>query len=114
MHIDYIVVSVNTIMGSKRQAIAGVIVKDELGNTVSGADVTGDWSGCDSSLTNVSGITDVSGLAKIQGPTISNQKCAHLNCRFAFAVSNITNTGMTYDPDANVGGFATASAMCAA
>jgi hypothetical protein len=93
MHVHAIELSTKK-KGPKTDAVANVTIVDENGSPVSGATVTGTFTG-DVSGTQ-SGDTNPSGVATLkitkQG-TISS---------FTFCVDNVTHATYTYDPAANV------------
>ncbi|VVB87750.1 Uncharacterised protein [uncultured archaeon] len=76
-------------------ATATVTVVDASNKPISGAVVSGQWSG----LTNEakSGTTDTYGRARIRSSSVKNAAGT-----FTFTVNGITKVGWTYDPVANV------------
>ena len=93
MHVSSIVLSKKT-KGGKTTATAVVTILDETGAAVSGATVTGTFSG-DISGTK-SGTTGTNGQA-----TLSVTKTGTVTT-FTFCVTNVTHASLTYDPAANV------------
>jgi hypothetical protein len=93
MHVDSIVLSIK-VKGPKTDAIAKVTIVDENNNPVSGADVTGTFSGDANGTT--SDTTDASGIAtlkiNVQGSVTT----------FTFCVDTVTHATYTYDSAANV------------
>jgi len=81
--------------GNKYKARAVVNVKSDTGANVSGATVTGDFTGAISNL-GKTGVTDSSGNATITATTGIKTGTV------TFTVTNITGTNMTYDSGANV------------
>ncbi len=83
--------------GPRRLIVAVVAIRDQFGNPVAGATVTGDFSGCftkndASAETNSVGDATVLGKGFIcSGP-----------CTLTFRVTGVTKTGATYDPSTNV------------
>src|SRR3990167_479034 len=92
-HIDSITPG-STGTGPKKKARATVVVVDESGAAVAGADVTGTFSG--SHNQTITAQTNASGVADLV-TTVTNGTVA-----FNFCVGNVVKTGMTYDPAANV------------
>jgi len=80
--------------GTNRYAIAVVTIRDTSGNPVSGATVSGAWSGA--VVRSVSGTTGTSGTVSFQSPTIKKSGT------FIFTVNNVVKTGFIYDPSQNV------------
>lgn len=80
--------------GPKKKARATVVVLDENGAAVAGADVTGTFSGSHNQTitaqTNASGVADL--VTSVTSGTIA----------FNICVGNVTKAGMTYDPASNV------------
>jgi len=93
MHIASIVLSTKK-KGPRTDAIATVTIVDENDNPVSGADVTGTFTG-DATGTKTA-VTNTSGVATLKvtvNGTVTN---------FGFCVDNVTHASYTYDSDANV------------
>ena len=88
--------------GASRQPYAYVLIRDEYGNPVNGALVTGDWSGCNT-MTGASATTKTfydstgaiqrDGAAQVFG---KKHSCLNSNCKFIFTVTKVSMTGMTY------------------
>jgi beta-glucanase (GH16 family) len=95
MHVADLAMGINA-SGPSWQATATVRVVDGQGQLVSGATVTGQWSGLVSGG-NTSFVTDASGMA---GPFYSQKTRASGTIRFC--VGGITKSGATYVPTANV------------
>lgn len=96
-------ISVTILNGSRGpQGKVQVTVKDNNGATVSGANVSGVWSGgatdSDSGNTNQSGVFSAFSNFGASGAT------------FTFCVNNITKNGYTYNPSANTATCASATA----
>ena len=116
LHVAGMGIGYKNVGGPRRLAVAQVDVEDELGNRINGALVEGNWSGCfryaDSATTETvtfpSG-TVVEGRANIWANK-SNSCWGKNGCTWTFTVTNISMTGMTYDPTANV--KTTASLQC--
>ena len=108
LHVARMAVGYKNVGGPKRLAVAIVDVKDELGNPINGALVEGNWSGCfsyaDSATTErvtSSDGTFADGQAWIWANK-SNSCWGTNGCTWTFTVTNISKTGMTYDPTANI------------
>lgn len=95
MHVQAIVLSVVPAGGAFNQAVAEVTVVDQDGLPVSGATVTGTFSGEISG--SGSGITNEAGVA-----IISNKKVKGAITGFTFCVDNVTHASFTYNPGDNV------------
>ena len=81
---------------SRTNALASVTVRDVSGNPVSGAQVTGTWSGVVSG--NASVTTNSSGAADFRSASVK----ATTGSTFTFTVTGITLSGYTYDAASNV------------
>ena len=79
--------------GSNTYGIATVWIKDDSGNDVSGATVSGDWSGLTSET--VSGITGSDGKVTLESSKTKSSGT------FTFCVMGVTATGLTYDDTLN-------------
>jgi hypothetical protein len=108
MHVESIAVNFANVGGPNRLPSAYVTIRDEFGFPVNGATVTGNWNGCfnktASGVTqtwfNSSGAITADGMAKVTG---KKHSCWGANsCNFVFTVTNVTKSGMPYDPSANV------------
>jgi beta-glucanase (GH16 family) len=93
MHVNSITPG-STGAGTKRKATASVVILDETGAAVSGAAVTGTFSG--SHNQTVTAQTDANGVANL-ATTVTSSTVA-----FTVCVGNVVKTGLTYDPAANV------------
>ena len=93
-HVDSIVLS--TVNGSqgKKYGRATVTIKDNLGNPVSDATVTGDFTGSFSETQ--SGVTDANGVA------VLTTTASVRNPSFTFCVTNVTHATLTYNSNDNV------------
>ena len=94
--------------GAAKLPHAYVVVRDEFGNPVNGALVTGDWSGCNR-MTGASATTQTfykpDGTIRFDGAALvygKKHSCVNNNCLFTFTVTKVSMTGMTYDPASNV------------
>ena len=74
--------------GKQRSGRATVVIKDQNGQNVANATVSGTWSGAVSG--SASGVTGTNGTA-----TISSAKTRNAGT-FTFCVTNVTGTGITY------------------
>jgi hypothetical protein len=93
MHVSAIVLSTEKAGGGAKRGTAMVTVLDDLGAAVSGALVTGSFSG---GLTEtVSATTDASGVAVLT--TAGSAK----RLRFDFCVDDVTGVAPVYDPASN-------------
>ena len=82
------------ILGTTRvYATATVLIQDSGGNGVSGATVTGSWSGAVQGTT--AGATDVGGIVTLRSPQTRKSGI------FTFTVTNVSAPGYTYDPAGN-------------
>ena len=81
--------------GNRTRGVAVVKIVDENGAGVSGATVSGDWSGLTSS--SVSGTTGTDGRATLNSGFVRNA-----NGTFTFTVTGVTAAGFTYNPALNV------------
>ena len=80
--------------GANRFGIATVWIKDASGNDVSGATVSGDWTGLVSNPS--SGITGADGKVTLESSKTKSSGT------FTFCVTGVTATGLTYDDTLNV------------
>jgi hypothetical protein len=94
MHVDSIVCS-KVKAGNKWKGRAVVVIKDASGNPVSGATVTGQFTG--SYNQTLSGTTDAAGTV-----TLTTSSSVSGTVTFTFCVTNVTKTGATYNSSANV------------
>jgi PKD repeat protein len=79
--------------GGQTQATAKVTIKDNAGNYVAGASVTGTWGGAVSG--SASGTTSTSGVASISSPRSKSSG------PFTFTVNGVSLSGYTYLPSNN-------------
>ncbi|HEY5621189.1 MAG TPA: hypothetical protein VIR77_01170, partial [Pontiella sp.] len=93
-HVSSIVPSVAQAGGPNRYGVATVTILDAYNVPVSGATVSGTFTGSFSE--SGSAVTDGSGVAVIQ--TLAKTK----NPSFTFTVDSVTASGYTYDPASNV------------
>ncbi len=84
-----------SVRGTRTTATDTVVVKDQNGQLVSGVTVSATYSG--PSAGSISGITDTSGLVKLKTRAARNPVGT-----WCFTVTNLTKSGYTYDPSANV------------
>lgn len=89
-------VTVVTGNGANRRGQATITVRDNCGNPVANATVTGNFSGTFNE-TGRTGVTGANGVV-----TITTNGKAKGNPSVTFCVSNITKSGLTYNPSANV------------
>jgi hypothetical protein len=94
MHVDSITCS-KVKAGNKWKGRAVVVIKDSSGNAVSGASVTGTFSG--SYNQTLSGTTDTNGSV-----TLTTSSSVSGTVTFTFCVTDVTKSGATYDSGANV------------
>lgn len=92
-HVDSITPG-STGSGTRRKATASVVIRDETGAAVAGADVTGTFSG--SHNQTITAQTDASGVASLVTSVTSG------TVAFTICVGNVVKAGMTYTPAANV------------
>lgn len=94
MRVADIAMSLTVGRNGNGQATAAVRVVDGNGVAVSGATVTGNWSGV-VSRNGVTASTDASGVARLLSP-ISKRTGS-----YAFTVTGVSKSGVTYTPSAN-------------
>ncbi|HNB54723.1 MAG TPA: hypothetical protein PK530_22430, partial [Anaerolineales bacterium] len=94
MHLASINMSVLPAGNSRFQAQAVVTVVNANNQPVSGATVTGNFTGDSSSA--ASGVTNASGQVTLLSPIVRN------GANWTFCVTNVTLAGWTYNPSANV------------
>ena len=94
-HVDSIVVTTVNISGGQKAGRAEVVIVDDCGNPVSGATVTGTFSGSISET--VSASTDSNGLAVLQTTGTASGRV-----QLTFCVDDVTHSSLVYDPNANV------------
>lgn len=89
-------VTIVTGNGKNKRGQATITVRDNCGNPVANATVTGNFSGTFNE-SNRTGVTGANGVV-----TISTNGKTGGNPSVTFCVSNITKSGLTYNPSANV------------
>ena len=94
MHIASIDMSIVNGPGNRNNGQAVVTVVDQNGQPVSGATVIGTFSGA--SNNSVNGVTNGSGQVTLSSSVVKN------GASWTFCVDNVTKTGATYSPGANV------------
>ncbi|NOQ32928.1 MAG: hypothetical protein GQ567_01820 [Methanosarcinales archaeon] len=97
MHVD----NISMLLGDRSAgrntfvwAVATVTILNESGSPVEGATVEGYWSGLTSDFDSET--TDTEGHATLNSDSVKNAEGT-----FNFTVSNVSLTGLTYDPEAN-------------
>lgn len=95
MHVENIIVTREALNGNRFRGVATVTILDDLGAAVSGATVSGDFTGPNSN--SKSGTTDGSGQA-----TINSNGQKNPVGEWCFEVTNVSLTGATYDSASNV------------
>jgi thermitase len=96
MHVDSIAMALKT-SGAYKYATATVTVVDADGNPVSGARVSGHWSGA--TRDSDSGLTNSSGQVSLTSNPVKKPRSG---TTFTFTVDNIQLSGWTYDSASNV------------
>ena len=94
MHVDSIVCS-KVAQGPKWKGRAVVVIKDASGNPVSGATVTGQFTGSYNQTRTAT--TDATGTA-----TLTTTAAVSGTVTFTFCVTDVTKSGATYNSSANV------------
>jgi len=97
MHVFAIDMSLK-VAGPNVNAIATVTIVDVLGNPVSGATVSGHWSGATTDTD--SGVTDSSGQVKLKSNRLNNSIPGKTT--FTFTIGDVTKDVWTYDSSANI------------
>jgi subtilisin family serine protease len=97
MHVDSIDMSLLPAPGRKTKATATVTVVDEDSIGVEGATVSGHWE--NATTDSDSGTTDYNGQVTLESDGVRR---ASSGTTFTFVVDDITLSGWTYDPAANV------------
>ncbi|MEX2317458.1 MAG: hypothetical protein WD669_09925 [Pirellulales bacterium] len=82
--------------GSKKRPDATVWLEDNEGNPVSGATVTGKFTGCYTE-TGLKGKTDAAGKIRIFSKK-TYAKCIQKPCYFYFTVTSVTHPALTWVP----------------
>jgi hypothetical protein len=95
MHIDNVTVTRVAASGGRYRGVANVYIFDANGAPVSGATVTGDFSGPSSGT--VSGTTNTSGQVTLNSALVKSP-----TGNWCFMVSNVTKSGASYNAAANV------------
>jgi hypothetical protein len=95
MHVESIVMSIETSGGSRKRADATVTILDENGKPVQGATVTAHWSGGDTGT--VSGSTNSQGKVTLY----SAWKRVGSGVRFTITIDNVQQSSYTYAPASN-------------
>ena len=95
-NIDMQLVSRTFFRSSMYYATATVTIVDDDGSPVSGATVSGRWSGA--ATDSDTGITDSSGRVTLRSNWVFN---AASGSSFSFTVNSVSSSGLTYDPAAN-------------
>jgi hypothetical protein len=94
VYVDNIAMTTSTAGGSRTEARATVTILDDAGAVVSGASVSGQWSGLTSD--SDTGTTDGSGNV-----TLASSKVRNANGTYTFTVTGVTASGMTYNSALN-------------
>jgi hypothetical protein len=94
MHVEDIVMS-SSLKGARWNAVAAVLIHDDQNPSqlVSGATVTGNWSGIVSGTGSAT--TDANGIATLKSPKTKNSG------DITFTVTGVVKDGWTYDQSAN-------------
>ena len=95
VYVASIVMSTSQAGGNRTNGVAVVTIKDADGNNVSGASVSGSWSGLATSSST--GTTGTDGRA-----TFSSALVRNANGTFTFTVDDVTGTGLVYNSSLNV------------
>jgi hypothetical protein len=104
--VSYMQVSWTYAGGKKKRPDATVWLEDNESNPVSGATVTGKFTGCYSE-TGLKGKTDAAGKIRIFSKK-TYAKCIQKPCHFYFTVTSVTHPSLTWLP----GSSDTAGAPC--
>jgi hypothetical protein len=104
--VSYMQVSWTHAGGKKKRPDATVWLQDNEGNPVSGATVTGKFTGCYSEK-GLKGKTDAAGKIRIFSKK-TYAKCIQKPCHFYFTVTSVTHPSLTWLP----GSSDTAGAPC--
>jgi hypothetical protein len=94
IYVDNISMTTSTAGGSRTEARATVRILDDAGSVVSGASVSGQWSGLTSD--SDTGTTDGSGNV-----TLASNKVRNANGTYTFTVTGVTIAGKTYNAALN-------------
>lgn len=95
MHVESLTVTRATLSGGKRRGVATVRIFNDLGAAVSGAAVTGTFTG--PTTGTVSGTTDPNGQVIMNSAAIKNPIG-----EWCYEVTNVTKSGYTYASSANL------------
>jgi PKD repeat protein len=95
VHVSDITVTRQIDARNRTYGIATLTVVDQNNNPVSGATVTGDFSGASGGTR--SGAADANGIVALESRAVKNPKG-----EWCFEVTNVAKTGATYDPAANI------------
>jgi PKD repeat protein len=96
MYVANIAMSLRTFKNGNADALASVTVRDNSGNAVSGATITGVWSGVVNGSQSL--LTNSSGQADFRSARVR----ADPGSKFTFTVTGVTLSGYSYNPAANV------------
>ena len=94
VYVDNIAMTTSTAGGNRTEARAIVTILDDAGSVVSGASVSGQWSGLTSD--SDTGTTDGSGNV-----TLTSSKVRNANGTYTFTVTGVTASGMNYNSALN-------------
>lgn len=98
-HVDSLTASILNVGKGSKAGQVQVRIRDDLGNAVAGATVSGEFSGA--FVDAASGVTDGSGQA-----TLTTSGTAKGSVSFTFCVSDVVAASTTYDPASNLVGCA--------
>ena len=94
MHVEDILMTAEPANGGRWRAVAEVPIEDDSGQSVSGATVTGAWTGLVSGTGTAT--TNGNGVATISSPKTRK------NGQITFEVTDVTKAGFTYNSGANL------------
>ncbi len=95
VHVAGIAMSLRTFKNNQAEATAAVTVRDNSGKAVSGATVSGTWSGAAGGTRSAT--TNKSGVASIRSTRVT----APTGSVFTFTVTGVSLSGYSYDPASN-------------
>jgi PKD repeat protein len=95
VHVANVTVTSATAKGNRVYGVASVKVVDQGGLPIAGLTVTGDFT--QPITQTVSATTDANGIALLESRSERNPAT-----EFCFSVTDVTGTGVSYDPSANV------------